>query len=648
MPLSERHDLETKPIEPGTDATSPTGYLVVTLGIEERTAFENWLQDHKDAIEKQMADVLTRFETERNQYEGKMPGGDYPYPGAFRVNYPITKKKAREIANRLKQAYLDSDPIWAVGTDKMELREYAEAVEKGLDSTVRNELDEEDDVAQAIFESTLHGSGFLVPSWLYTEEVRRNVESYAGWDGVRPDSIIDLMKFEKNYPNWREDKEAKKLHNQIANGKDVSREFSYTEPVKNQPNLAFVEAARVRAYPTTDGYEGLRTTPLYGFIRTYTYAELKDLAEEGQIDKEALERLVKRDSRDDESVDDEIEEFDVFIGTARYKLPGDKQPCRYKVWLECDDNVLLRVRQFPFWYDEPDLIPLYTRQEEPGFFKRGIAWDLQDDHIILNVMLGLYLNGIDMANSMRFIVKEKSLAEAHLLARRWSPHLPIPYKSDPKEVIPNQASLGHLTAIVGGFQIMKQQADDSTGTSALQSGRESPTDPNAPAAKTAMLLQQVEPNIKEYMRSLEPGFRQVGRWLIWLYYQGISLGWIEGLPGVPEMPVDQLPEIAKNLHPRALLFEFDRQGRTERNLKVVELTAQFAPHLLPQVLKVAFSQFDSQWGRLAQQMNFQPPMPMPGMPGESETTGNPGTKPSANGAANGGGNRIMELLGSLS
>jgi hypothetical protein len=643
MPLSDRHDLTANSIEPGSEELSPSGYLEVELTLEERKAFENWIEDHYRAISDQMADTLARFEQERNQHEGKMPGADYPYAGAFRVNYPITKKKAREVANRLKQAYLDSDPIWAIGTDKLELKEYSEKAEKAIDAAVRNELDEEDDLAQVVFDGTLHGSGFIVPSWLYTEEVRRDVETYKGFDGVNPQTLEPLFDFEKRYPNWKDEKKARELHGKIARGEDVTEEVSYTVAVKNQPNVQHVEPDKVRVYPSVDGYEGLRSTPIYGFVKTFTRSQLEDLARDGQIEQAQLDLLLGNDGLEKPAVQDEIEEYDVFIATARYQLPNDKRPSRYKVWFAVEEHIILRIRQFQFWCDEPDLIPFYIRQEEPGFFKRGLAWDLQDDHVVLNVMLNLYLNAIDMANSMRWIVKKGSLAEGHLLARRWSPHLPIPYKDKPEEVVPNQQAMTHIAGIASGFELMRRTADESTNTSALQSGRESPTDPNAPATKTLLLLQQVEPNMKEYMRSLEPAFRQLGRWIVWLYYQGISLGWIDSLPGLPEMPVDQLPEIAKSLHPRALLFEFDRQGRTERNLKVLELLTSLAPMAIPDALKVTLSQIDSQWARLADTLNLQPPMPAtPGQPGQ------PQGQPSANGNGNGAPDSMMsQMLGAV-
>src|SRR3990167_4871795 len=85
------------------DAQSqPNTYLKVTLDPDDRTTLETWVFDHWQQIESQMSDVQARFMRERNQFDGKMPGADYTYVGAFRCNYPVTKKKVREVSNRLK------------------------------------------------------------------------------------------------------------------------------------------------------------------------------------------------------------------------------------------------------------------------------------------------------------------------------------------------------------------------------------------------------------------------------------------------------------------------------------------------------------------------------------------------------------------
>lgn len=612
--------------------SSPLTYLAVTLDAEVRPELETWLRDHWDQIEVQMQDTLTRFVRERNQFDGKMPGADYPYAGAFRVNYPVTKRKVREVSNRRKQAYLDSDPIWAITTDRPDLQEVAQDIEQGLDTAVDHDMESEDDLAQAEFESTLHGVGLLEPGWEYLEDTRRRVETYEGWDGKTIEAMQGLVDFETTYPDWREQPETRALHAKIATGKTQRFEASYVYPTRNQPTLRFIPAASSRVYPSTDGYAGLRTTPVYGYVKTFTHAELKELADQEFIDPEQYERLVRGDKDSTKPVD-QMQPYDLFIATIRYQLPGDARIMRYKVWQEKVTKAILRVRAYPWWYGEPDLIPLYLRQEEPGFYKPGLAEDLKDDHTVMNTLLNMFLNGADMVHAMKFKVKQGSLAERHLLRRAWSPHIPMPYEKDPSEVDPMPTSTASLDPLMSGLELMRRQGDEATGTTSLQSGRESPTDPSAPGNKTALLLQQVEPNTKEFIRSMQQGFRQAGRWVVWLYYQGTTLGWIDAMPGAEGIAVEELPELADALNPRAMLFEGDRVQRQQRNLALLELFLKVyaqRPDIIGQVFRVVLSQWDSEWARRSKGMDLElmPPQ-APGMP-----PGGPAGAPATEGPSN--------------
>lgn len=641
--MPDRELLAAEPVDPqDEEARTPQGYLAVDLTDADRQKLEPWLKNHLEQIETALAETHGRFAQERDQFEGLMPGGDYPYLGAFRVNVPITKRKVREVANRLKQAFLDSDPIWAVISPTLPL-ELVEGVERGLDHQVDNELEAADDLSQSIFEAVLHGAGALEPGWVYWEDVVRDLAVYRGFDGFTAESLADLARFEQDYPDWRENSEARALHARLARGEEVRHEVTYRAPTVNQPALCHIDIKDVRAYPHLNHWLDLHRSPCYGYVKDYTRDELEALAADETIDDAVLGQVFGTDSKE-ASPREAMEDYEVFRGTIRYPLEGDDEPTRYKVWFERQNQKVLRIRGFPWWLNRPDLVFLHTRQEEPGLFKRGIAWDLVDTHTAANVTLSLYLNGADMANSMGWKTKAGSLAEAHLVNRHWSPHLPITWRTDPNEVDALPRQTAHLQPLVTAFELMRRQADEETQTTSLQSGRESPTDPSAPAAKTIALLQQVEPNTKEYLRSLEPGFRQLGTWVLWLLYQGKRLGWIDELPGFPGVPDELLPELAKQLQPRALLFEFDRASRLQTNNMVLGWISKLAPQAVPHALRVAISQTNSQWSRLVDTLPLETPQLPPVSPGASSPAAvapPPGSPISPNGGPR---SRVRELV----
>lgn len=643
-----REFVSSEPIEKGEDSFSQTGYLVVEIKDDVREKFEKWIDSHVTAITQAMGPTLSRFEEEKNQHEGKIQAGDYPSPGAFRVAYPLTKKKARETSNRLKQAYLDADPVWAVtysgDMQGEEGAKLADRIERGLDTSVDSHLECLDDFAHGIFNSTLHGIGALVPNWKYQEATRKDLEKWRGFDGLTEASMADLIAFEDKYKDWNRHPDLKSIHVRLEKGEVVEREITFKQAVRNCPDFLSIDPHCVRVYPWVDGYEGLRSTPAYGYVEKFRLYELQELAESGQIDEDSLERLMKKRAEDlPEDADTQNEEFEVFIGTVNYALESDDRAL-YKVFFETEGGTLLRVRAFPWWYGEPDLIPLYIREEEKGFFKRGLAWDVKDDTLILTVLLCMYLNGVDMANSMRLRVKDKSLAQRHLLSGKWSPRLGIPWKDSPTEVDSLAQPMTHLSTILESMSVMAKNADNATNTSEYQSGRESPNDPAAPASKVALLLKQVEPNQKEFIRSLEPSFRKVGRYLLWMYYQGLQLGWIEEIPGAEGVTAADIAKVKDNLNPRALLFESDRAEDLQRNTAVMQLLEKYLPGspLFSRALKMLLSSMGSQWARIVNSLPpeaFQPPA-------QTQPVGMPGLKPPAPGG-NSNGNPLAALTGGV-
>lgn len=652
MTLETKTDIETEPIDKDSEQLSPKAYLSIDLTEDERHRLQVWIDGHLTQIKQAMSEVLARFEQEDNQLSGNMPGADYPYPGAFRLNMPVTKKKVREVVNWIKQAYLDSDPIWAINTKDNSLLQLAMKVEQQLDFSMDNEIESQDDLAQTLFEAGHHGCGVLVPSWCYEEDVVRDVVSYSGFVPGRNieesvESLAEIFRFEKDFPNWREEPEARSMHLSLVNGNDVNREVTYTAAVRNKPEHTHVPTKDVRVYPHTEGIKGLRRTPLYGYVRQYTRMELEELAQEGTIDEDSL-RLVFPEPLRDESPRDEVEMRDVSHLTIRYRF-GDNPYSRYKVWFEERSKVVLRIRAFPFWINEPDLIPFYVNQEYPGFFKKGIAYDTLDDHTASNALFNMFLNAVDMANSLRLKAKERSLAYQMIVTRNWSPHMPIPYKDDPNEIDAFPFPTNHMGPMVQAIELVRRNTDENTSTSALQSGRESPTDPSAPAAKTALLLQQVEPAKKEYIRSLEPSFRLLGKWTLMLYYQAIRLGWIEAIPGLEDVPPETLKDLANKLYPRALLFEFDRGGRQQRNLllgqTITNVFGQARPDIVMKVWRIIFSQWDSQWSRIVDTLGFdEAPQGLGQTPvGAGQPQGQP-PPPAGTIQPSGNGNRLSEML----
>ena len=139
---------------------------------------------------------------------------------------------------------------------------------------------------------------------------------------------------------------------------------------------------------------------------------------------------------------------------------------------------------------------------------------------------------------------------------------------------------GAVQAMLPILLYLAKQDDDRTGISSLTTGKESPTDPTAPAAKTAMLLQQSGINVSDYINCLLPSFNRIGEIILQMTYQMSRKsksyrqrqmqGKVVGGEIFGEISRDDM--IAKtNIQSRAAGFDFDKINEKRENLALFQL-----------------------------------------------------------------------------
>lgn len=80
-------------------------------------------------------------------------------------------------------------------------------------------------------------------------------------------------------------------------------------------------------------------------------------------------------------------------------------------------------------------------------------------------------------------------------------------------------SIPHAPNVITEIQQITNYIDDASKHSSLLSGRESPTDPRAPASKAMLKAQMSLGGIASYLRTIREGFNSIGEGLMWLMYQ---------------------------------------------------------------------------------------------------------------------------------
>jgi len=139
-------------------------------------------------------------------------------------------------------------------------------------------------------------------------------------------------------------------------------------------------------------------------------------------------------------------------------------------------------------------------------------------------------------------------------------------------------------------QDLKRTDGDITGVTDLMTGRESASDPRAPATKTIALLNQSGINIKDYIRIYLPSFNLFIEKLFALYYQMSKEGRkfkvqshskdVTGSNVFDDISRDQL--LARTtVQARAAAFAFDKINEANTDMGAYQIVSE-NPYLLTQ------------------------------------------------------------------
>jgi hypothetical protein len=204
---------------------------------------------------------------------------------------------------------------------------------------------------------------------------------------------------------------------------------------------------------------------------------------------------------------------------------SDENETKIKCWFEEKHEIFLGAIYYPYYGFDIDYIAFYVKTNEKGFYGNcdSVIDDLKDSNVAQDALLNLALHGAYIRNILTPIVKEGSEVESLFLEKRFIEGSPIPVDELTEDV--NKAfgfvqwPRMDLDQMLVLKQLLMKQDDDVTSVSSLMTGRESPTDPDAPASKTIALLQTSGINIKDYIRIYLPSFNILASNLLQLYYQ---------------------------------------------------------------------------------------------------------------------------------
>lgn len=529
-----------------------------------------------------------------NQYEGTVTEDEL---SQFNLNRNVTKIKVDAIVLGIKEAFFESDPLFAV-TPRPEFGktiglEVCDKQQDFLDYKLDN-LPFEPEIDLIAHSAVVKGTGWLETFHDIQREPRKREEEYKFKlvpviDPITKQPAIvngqpvienqGLKDFLNNWPNAPKDYPG--YVEKLLKGEDISFVASYKETIYNDPKPKYHDIKDVYVRIRTDGYEGLKTTRLIAVKENFTYWELK--REEANNKFYDIDKLVSDDKKKEgEKVENfESLDFDIFKCTYYFKLEeNDEEEIKVILWINEDKKIVIGSVLYPLYAVPCCYLPFYIKRKKKGIYQPGIAEDLTDSNLAENALLNITLGSAYSQTVITPITKSSSI-QAQFLEKRFAQGVPI--EGDPKELdfLQKYMQPVNFGGLISLMQYLAMGDDQITRVSSLMSGQESPFDPNAPARKTLELLRQSGRGILDYIKIFARSFNEIGYILLAMYYQISKQGrayTIKPEHVVGENPFGVLERqemIARtNIQTRAYAFEEDKVNEKTLDLTLYQVIRQ--------------------------------------------------------------------------
>ena len=597
--IIERTDIEMEDAEP-KDEDGPDQVLIdlPTEAIERLTDGVFRLFESLKADRKENDDKWDNFEA---QYEGSMEENSLM---EFNLNVPVTMDKCNSVERLALQAFLESDPKFTSRLRPEHMKkgmkdDEIEAVQQKQEDYLDYQLDERINIAsplrQVLHQSTVLEGGLMKVPYEFKRKRRTRMEFYSGKrvmdEEVGLERAEGLPEFLRNYPKAAlPGREGNKYYNQLMKFEDANFEGTYWEVKYDDAAPKFVDMKDFYVRKSCEGYAGLEEEQIKIERERFTFWELQ-----------ALERAEKMINTDDMkfataeeakalNVDEEydLKEHDVLTIDYYFKLDeGDEDETRLICWFGEHNKVFLGAILYPYHTVDSIYVPFYIKDKKKGFYKGGMAEVLTDSNIAQNAILNMMLteSWLQLINTP--VVREGSEVADQILSGRWGPGVPLVVDAEVESVAEditylNKSTTGVANQMINVLLFLSRMDDDRTGINAGLSGKESPTDPEAPAAKTAMLLKQSGINVKEYINCLLPSFNKVGEIILQLTYQMSNssrrfrnnrMRAVVGGDAFGEISRDEMI-LQSVIESRASSFDFDKINEKRENLALYQILRQ--------------------------------------------------------------------------
>lgn len=481
------------------------------------------IEDLNEAIESnpELEETITGYD---KLYSGDLPEKTEPWEGCSNINHPMIRIAVSRGVARFMRQFLGRGKMMVAKPGTKEQQQLASRVETVVDFLMRTEIKLKRTIRRLVKKVAKHGTAIAHPYWDEEKEIVKDVKIYKG-----PEALMD---FEKDFPSAKEGGMTPEEYRGYKKDLEEDSDAGIEIPVEYEDykfrgvrvdlidrrdfiihkDIVDPEKAKVKGQRFWQGW--------YDIVARY---------ESGQYGEdnggESLEDLKdklggEKDDKEKKNPDYMKHRFECIKAIYKY----DVDDCKKKeeallITIIKDEETgvehLLRCENYGFWHGRDFFIP-FRIDEGDGFDGEGFAEKQWDMNLYANAAHNQRIDRGTIANIPFFKGRRESdVAESRLELAKGV----VFWMDNPTDFEQVRIQGAPITDLIAEEQMLERMAELVTGITHHATGKESPTDPRAPATKTLALLQQQDIGIGDYIDCLDPSFADLAYQILSLYYE---------------------------------------------------------------------------------------------------------------------------------
>ena len=506
------------------------------LDKDEKVELANMLNDLLTDIKQQRTnlEVEANWDLWEDNYFGVTPE---PSLGQqTQAHIPITQEVVDTIGSVMDRALYTAKPVFQIAPREQMDVDVAKRKEQHMDYVFTVEMEGQKRLAPVLFETRLLGTGVSHLPWLYETDRIVDEEEY---DGL---NVEDMKRFDDRYPKATEimPEVVRKLRSKNPKTSKVRFMVEYTEAIHDAPDLTYVPVRKWIVRPLAKPHL-LHREVFVGHEFDLRWDDLKRWEEEGYYDDIDPVRFGLNEKGEKfERPDFQTTIYPTVTGIVRWRRKGETRERRYLVDYDQPSRTILRILRYPYWHNKVNYIPHYLQQSTRYIYGISPAQKVETSQATANASRSLLLDILSYSVPM-FIARKGTenmfnpLRDGMYAGKTW--FMPNPQADVQTLQTGAPSTVSALLAVEAGET---RHAELASGALQNVSGLESARDPDAPASKTALQLQQALMRIGTYISVLSGSMTELAYQIEELYYQFSPEGRIFRVTGGDEPTFPQI------------------------------------------------------------------------------------------------------------